>query len=90
MAQSYTQKVDNSSEPAGRTPVAEQAAEAAVQYASQVADRIAAIAQDAYADPQRFLRETQTDLTRQTQQNPLQTLAIAAAAGFVIGAILKK
>jgi ElaB/YqjD/DUF883 family membrane-anchored ribosome-binding protein len=36
------------------------------------------------------VRQTQRDITRQTQQSPLQTLAIAAGIGFVIGAIWKR
>jgi ElaB/YqjD/DUF883 family membrane-anchored ribosome-binding protein len=91
MAHTSTNTVESASEQAGRAAgYAEKAAETAQDYAAQVADRIAAIAKDAYDDPQRFLRETQFDITRQTLQNPLQTLAIAAGIGFAIGAILKR
>lgn len=91
MAHTSTNTVESASEQVGRAAgYAEKAAETAQDYATQVADRIAAIAKDAYDDPQRFLRETQSDITRQTLQNPLQTLAIAAGIGFAIGAILKR
>lgn len=90
MAQSYTKKIENTSEQAGRLAgYADQATDAAKEYASEVADRVAAIAQSAYDDPQRFMRETERDITRQTKQNPLQTLAIAVGIGFVVGAIWK-
>lgn len=91
MAQSNTDRIENASEQVGRAAgYADQATDAAKDYAAQVADRIAAVAREAYDDPQRFMRETQRDVTRQAQQNPLQTLAIAAGIGFVIGAILKR
>ncbi len=91
MAQSHTQKAGSASEQAGRVSgYADQAAEGAKEYATEAADRLAAVAKEAYKDPQRFIQETQEDLTRRTRENPLQTLAWAAGIGFVIGALWKK
>lgn len=91
MAKPYADSIGNASEQVGRAAgYTENATDAAKDYAAQVAERVAQVARDAYDDPQRFMRETQRDVTRQAQQNPLQTLAIAAGIGFVIGALLKK
>jgi ElaB/YqjD/DUF883 family membrane-anchored ribosome-binding protein len=91
MAQSFTNGVENTSEQAGRVAgYADPATETAKEYAFQAADKVVAVAKDAYDDPQRFIRETQEDLTRRTQETPLQTLAIAAGIGFVVGAIWKR
>jgi len=91
MAESQIHRVGTVSEHAGRAAgYADQATDAARDYATQVADRVAAVAKEAYDDPQRFMRETQDDITRRAQQNPLQTLAVAAGIGFVIGAIWKR
>ena len=91
MAQSYTQKVENTSEQAGRLAgYSEQATESSKQYASEAADRVAAVAKDAFDDPHRFAEQTKADLTRYTKDNPLQALAIAAGVAFVVGALWKR
>ena len=91
MSQSYTSKVENASAQTGLAAgLAEQATDKAKEYASEAADRVAAVAKDAYDNPERFVRETKDDLTRRAQETPLQTLAIAAGVGFVIGALWKR
>lgn len=91
MAQTYTKKIEDPSEQAGRiASLADQATEAAKEYGSQTADKLAAVAKDAYDNPERFVRETQNDLTRRMQETPLKTLAIAAGIGFIVGAIWKR
>jgi len=91
MTQSHTKDVETASEQVGRVAgYTEQATDAAKEYAAQVAERITAVAKEAYDDPQRFMRDTQRDITRQTQHSPLQTLAMAAGIGFVVGAIWKR
>ena len=91
MAQSPTQTVENASEQVGRAAgYTEQATEATKDFAAEAVERVSAVAKDAYDNPQRFIRETQEDLTRRAQETPLQTLAIAAGIGFIIGAIWKR
>lgn len=58
--------------------------------ASGAVDRASALARDAIADPKRFAQTTVDDVTRYTQEKPLQALAIAAGAAFVIGAMFKR
>lgn len=91
MAKTSNDIVDDTSEQSSRVAsYADRAVEGAKEYASEAADRVSSLAKEAYDNPQRFVRQTQRDITRQTQQSPLQTLAIAAGIGFVIGAIWKR
>lgn len=59
--------VDDVSEKAGRAAgYSERAVEGAKEYASDTADRIMAVAKDAYANPEQFARETRNQVTRYT------------------------
>lgn len=91
MTRPYADTVGDAAAQAGRaTGYTERAVEGAKDYAADAADKVSAAAQDAYNDPEKFIRDTQTDLTRYTRDNPLQALAFAAGIAFVVGALWKK
>jgi|GEM_PF-4109724 len=68
----------------------DRAMDAARDTASDAVDRVTAVAREAMADPQRFARTTVDDVTRYTQEKPLQALGIAAGIAFIFGALWKR
>jgi ElaB/YqjD/DUF883 family membrane-anchored ribosome-binding protein len=91
MAQSYSDKVGDVSQSAGRAAgYTERAVEGAKDYASDAADRVTSLAKDAYDNPERFITENREKLSTYTRENPVQALAIAAGIAFVAGAIWKR
>lgn len=91
MAESFANKIEHASEQAGRAAgYTDKTIDAAKDYASEAVDRVAAIAKDAYDNPDRFIAENRSKLTRYTQEKPLEALAIAAGIAFVVGAIWKR
>jgi ElaB/YqjD/DUF883 family membrane-anchored ribosome-binding protein len=91
MAESYTERIGNVSEQAGRAAgLTERAVEGAREYAGEAADRVSALAKDAYENPERFISENREKVSAYTRENPLQALAIAAGVAFVVGALWKR
>jgi ElaB/YqjD/DUF883 family membrane-anchored ribosome-binding protein len=62
----------------------------AIETASDVVDRVSAFAREALDNPRRFARTTRNDVTRYTQDKPLQALGIAAGVAFMVGMLWKR
>ena len=91
MAENYTEKVGDVSQQAGRAAgYTERAVEGAKDYAADATHRVSSLAKEAFDNPERFISENREKVSSYTRENPLQALAIAAGAAFVIGAIWKR
>lgn len=83
--------IENGAEQAGRAAgYVEESVDAIKGAAAEAAERFTAATKDAAEDPQRFARESYLSIARYAREKPLETLAIGAGIGFVIGALWKR
>ncbi len=86
-----TRKLESGAETAGRAAgYVEEAIDRVKEVAGDSAERVSALAKDAMEDPERFARQSYNSVATYAREKPLEALAIGAAIGFVVGAILKR
>lgn len=91
MAQPDADTPGNAAEKAGvASEYTQDAVREAKAAAGQAAERISSLAQDAMADPEKFARDGYLSVARYAREKPLEALAIAAGAAFIVGALWAK